>query len=78
MKNQYKFDQIDNKSKNILEENEVIQCSIWNVYYPSKAVSNKEKEQSYLPAIIGGEIKLFIGADRNGYVYFFKDREQLS
>jgi hypothetical protein len=30
-----------------------------------------------LPIIIGGEIKLFIGADKNGCLYFFKDKMQL-
>jgi len=33
-KNLYKIDQNDNKSKNLLLENELINCTIWNIYYP--------------------------------------------
>ncbi|EGR29518.1 PH domain protein [Ichthyophthirius multifiliis] len=88
MRNQYKVELPDLKSKNIQQENEKINCTIWNMRYP---LHTKNYADSLLPIIIGGDIKVmkknqqkniykkkvFLAAGESGYLFFWRDHEQL-
>ena len=76
MKNQYKIELPDLKSKNLLQENEKLNSTTWVIRYPIHTKENdKFKKESYLPVLIGGDVKIYICAGESGYVYFFRDRE---
>ena len=70
IRNQYKVELPDLKSKNLLQENEKINCTIWNIRYP---LHTKNYANSMLPIIIGGDIKVFLCAGESGYLYFWRD-----
>ena len=65
-RNQYKVESQDLKTKNLLQENEKINCTIWNIRYP---LHTKNYAQSLLPVIIGGDIKVFLCAGECGYSF---------
>ncbi|CAD8183513.1 unnamed protein product [Paramecium pentaurelia] len=78
MKNQYKIELPDLKSKNLLQENEKLNSTTWVIRYPLSSSSNQNsKKEQYLPLLIGGDVKIFLAAGEGGYVYFWRDREQL-
>ncbi|EGR31153.1 hypothetical protein IMG5_116830 [Ichthyophthirius multifiliis] len=72
---QYKVDLSDPKIKTF-QENEQINCTIWNIRYQNIDVENIE-EQLILPLIIGGDIKIFLAGGETGYIYFWKDKKQI-
>lgn len=37
----------------------------------------ESKKDQYYPIIIGGDVRVFLAAGDGGYIYFWKDREQL-
>ena len=49
--------------------NQVFIYWLRNIRYP---VLPKSYETSTIPLIIGGEIKVFLGANEHGYVFFWK------
>ncbi|KAL4455920.1 hypothetical protein ABPG73_008674 [Tetrahymena malaccensis] len=71
---QYKVEIPDLKSKNIQQENEKLNCTIWNLRYP---LHTKNYVDSMLPIIIGADIKVFLAAGESGYLYYWRDQEQL-
>lgn len=49
-------------------------CTIWNLRYP---LHTKNYVDSMLPIIIGADIKVFLAAGECGYLYYWRDQEQL-
>jgi hypothetical protein len=74
MRNQYKIELPDLKIKNLLVENEKINCTIWNMMYP---LHTKNYHNSTLPVIMGGDIKTFVCGGESGFLYFWRDQHQL-
>lgn len=76
MRNQYKIELPELKSKNLLQENEKLNSTTWVIRYPATAKENdKSKKDLYFPLLIGGDVKIFLSAGEGGYVYFWRDRE---
>lgn len=38
---------------------------------------DKVKREVYYPLVLGADIKVFLAAGEGGYIYFWRDREQL-
>ncbi|KRX11109.1 WD40-repeat-containing domain [Pseudocohnilembus persalinus] len=74
VRNQYKIELPELKNKQILHENEKINCTMWTLRYP---LHTKNFQQNMLPIIIGGDLKVFLCAGESGYLYFWRDHEQL-
>lgn len=70
---QYKIELPDLKSKNLLQENEKLNSTTWTLRYPMK----ESKKETLYPVVIGGDIKVFLAAGDGGYIYFWRDRDQL-
>jgi WD40 repeat protein len=71
---QYKFELPDLKYKNLLKENEKITCTIWNIRYP---LYTKNYHEFIQPVILGGDVKIFLAAGEQGYIFYWRDPNQL-
>jgi hypothetical protein len=73
MKNQYKVELPDLKSKNLLSDNEKLNSTLWSLKYPM--INKETKKEVYLPLILGADTKLYIAAGEGGYIYFWRDAQ---
>ena len=55
--------------KNLLKDNEKINCSIWNLRYP---LYLGNYQNALLPILIGSDIKLYVAANKHGNIFFWK------
>lgn len=68
LKNQYKIELPEVKTKNLQLENEKLNCTIWNIRFP---LEKDNYMQTTLPGIIGGDIKVLLAGGESGYIYFW-------
>ena len=59
--------------KNLLKDNEKINCSVWNLRFP---LYPGNFQNSLLPILIGSDIKLFVAANKYGNLYFWKSKKK--
>ncbi len=75
MRNQYKIELPDLKSKNLLQDNEKLNSTIWSLRYPMVQKEDKIKKEISFPLVLGADIKVFVAAGESGYIYFWRDKE---
>jgi hypothetical protein len=75
MKNQYKIELPDLKSKNLLQDNEKLNSTIWNLRYPMIQKEEKNKKEINFPLILGADVRVFVSAGESGYIYFWRDKQ---
>jgi hypothetical protein len=63
------------KSKNLIFESEKLNSTTWTLRYPINTPDTQENR--LFPIIIGGDVKMFLAAGESGYIYFWRDRDQL-
>ncbi len=72
-RNQHKVEVPEFKSKNLEGENK-INTTMWKIRYPYHV---KNFLNFMMPVIIGGDVKVYLAAGDSGYIFFWRDKEQL-
>jgi hypothetical protein len=56
-----------------------LNSTTWTLRYPmhSREWGERGRREILLPMVIGGDVKVFVSAGEGGYLYFWRDRDQL-